>query len=91
MEPTMEKLKMLKLEALAVAWIEQQKNPEVQKLAFDERLGMLVDAQWMARENKRLARALSSTTPPQTTMASAAKSRMAGGLDFQFGFARSLW
>lgn len=58
MEPTMEKLKMLKLEALAVAWLEQQKNPEVQKLAFDERLGMLVDAQWMTRENKRLARAL---------------------------------
>jgi DNA replication protein DnaC len=58
MEPTMEKLKMLKLEALAVAWAEQQKNPEVQKLAFDERFGMLVDAQWMARENKRLARAL---------------------------------
>jgi DNA replication protein DnaC len=58
MEPTMEKLKMLKLEALAVAWAEQQKNPEVQKLAFDERLGMLVDAQWMARENKRLTRAL---------------------------------
>ena len=54
----MEKLKMLKLEALAVAWLEQQKNPEVQKLAFDERLGMLVDAQWMTRENKRLARAL---------------------------------
>ena len=58
MEPTMEKLKMLKLDALAVAWVEQQKNPEVQKLAFDERLGMLVDAQWMTRENKRLARAL---------------------------------
>lgn len=58
MEPTMEKLKTLKLEALAVAWLEQQKNPELQKLAFDERLGMLVDAQWMARENKRLTRAL---------------------------------
>lgn len=56
-EPTME-LRLLRLEALAAAWAEQQKNPETQKLAFDERLGMLVDAQWLSRENKRLARAL---------------------------------
>ncbi len=57
-EPTMEKLRLLRLDALAAAWAEQQKNPETQKLAFDERLGMLVDAQWLSRENKRLARAL---------------------------------
>ncbi len=57
-EPTMEKLRLLRLDALAVAWAEQQKNPEMQKLAFDERLGMLIDAQWLSRENKRLARAL---------------------------------
>ena len=57
-EPTMEKLRLLRLDALATAWIEQQKNPDLQKLGFDERLGMLVDAQWLARENKRLGRAL---------------------------------
>src|SRR5947209_5053287 len=54
----MEKLRLLRLDVLAAAWAEQQKNPETQKLAFDERLGMLVDAQWLDRENKRLARAL---------------------------------
>jgi hypothetical protein len=48
----------LRLDALAVAWAEQEKDPETQKLAFAERLGMLVDAQWLSRENKRLARAL---------------------------------
>jgi len=58
MEPTMEKLRLLRLDVLAAAWVEQQKNSEMQKLAFDERLGMLVDAQWLSRENKRLARAL---------------------------------
>ena len=36
----------------------QQKDPETQKLAFDERMGMLIDAQWLYRENKRLDRAL---------------------------------
>jgi DNA replication protein DnaC len=57
-EPTIEKLRALRMEVLAAAWAEQQKNPEVQKLSFDERLGMLVDAEWLHRENKRLGRAL---------------------------------
>jgi len=57
-EPTIEKLRALRLEVLATTWAEQQKSPEVQKLSFDERLGMLIDAEWLHRENKRLARAL---------------------------------
>lgn len=57
-EPTMQKLLMLKLTALAAAWAEQQKNPEVNNLSFDERLGMLVDAEYLARENARIARRL---------------------------------
>jgi DNA replication protein DnaC len=57
-EPTIEKLKALRLETLAAAWTEQQKNAEVQKLSFDERLGMLVDAECLHRENKRLGRLL---------------------------------
>ncbi len=57
-EPTMDKLKGLRLESLAAAWAEQQKNPESAKLAFDERLGLLVDAEWLARENRRLSRLL---------------------------------
>ena len=57
-EPTMEKLRTLRLDTFAAAWLEQQQNPDLQTLAFDERLGLLVDAQWMHRENKRLDRAL---------------------------------
>jgi len=45
-EPTRDKLKALKLDAMAQAWDEQQRNPEVQKLNFDERFGMLVDEDW---------------------------------------------
>ena len=37
---------------------EQQQSAELAALSFDERLGLLVDAEWLARENKRLARAL---------------------------------
>jgi DNA replication protein DnaC len=57
-EPTMEKLRALKLEALAQAWTEQQKNTDAARLPFDERLGLLVDAQWLHRENARMARSL---------------------------------
>jgi DNA replication protein DnaC len=57
-EPTINKLRGLRLDAFAVAWAEQQKNPEAAKLSFDERLGLLVDAECLARDNKRLARLL---------------------------------
>ena len=56
--PTLDKLHALKLPAMAQAWTEQQQNAELAALSFDERLGLLVDAEWLARENKRLARAL---------------------------------
>ena len=57
-EPTREKLLELRLTAFAAAWEQQQHEPEVQRLAFDERLGLLVDAEWLDRQNKRLARNL---------------------------------
>jgi DNA replication protein DnaC len=56
--PTIEKLQTLKLSAMVTAWTEQQQNAELTALGFDERFGLLVDAEWLARENKRLARAL---------------------------------
>jgi DNA replication protein DnaC len=57
-EPTVDKLKALRLDAFAAAWLEQQKRPDVAKLGFDERLALLVEAEWLARENKRLVRSL---------------------------------
>jgi hypothetical protein len=56
--PTLDKLHALKLPAMAQAWTEQQQNPELAALSFDERLGLVVDAEWLARENKRLTLAL---------------------------------
>jgi DNA replication protein DnaC len=55
-QPTMEKLYGLHLNALATAWQEQQNQPDVLTMSFDERLGLLVDAEWLARENARVAR-----------------------------------
>ena len=55
--PTLDKLRALKLDALADAFCEQQRNPHVAALSFEERLGLLVDAQHLALHNKRIARA----------------------------------
>jgi DNA replication protein DnaC len=57
-EPTLEKLKAMRLDAMAATWGEQKDKPEVHQLAFDERFGMLVDAEWLHRENKRTTTAL---------------------------------
>lgn len=57
-EPTLEKLKALRLDAMAAAWTAQHATPDIASLAFDERLGLLVDAEWLSRENKRIQRAL---------------------------------
>ena len=55
---TLDKLSGLRLDAMAVAWQEQQRRTDHEALTFDERFGMLVDAQWLARENRRLQLAL---------------------------------
>jgi DNA replication protein DnaC len=57
-EPTTEKLKAMRLDAMAATWNEQHGKADVSRLAFDERFGMLVDAEWTHRENKRLEKAL---------------------------------
>lgn len=57
-EPTVEKLHAMRLGAMAAAWDEQPRSAEVVALSFDERFALLVEAEWCARENKRVARAL---------------------------------
>lgn len=56
--PTMEQLQQLKLGAMAAAWTAQQQDATVAALSFDERFAFLVQAEWVARENARLARTL---------------------------------
>jgi DNA replication protein DnaC len=57
-EPTLEKLQSMRLAGMASALIEQGKKPEFTQMAFDERLGFLVEAEWLARENRRMERGL---------------------------------
>jgi len=57
-EPTKEKLYAMRLAAMAAAWLDQQKDSKCGSLPFDERFGLLVDAEYLARDNRRLARLL---------------------------------
>jgi len=57
-EPTIEKLKALKLDGMAAAFLEQQKNTGFSELGFDERYGLLVDAEDLYRQNRRMKRYL---------------------------------
>lgn len=51
---TAEKLRAMKLPALSAEYVRQSETPSMDALDFDERLGMLVDAEWLARENNRI-------------------------------------
>ncbi len=57
-EETNNKLRELRLTGMATAWQEQQTKPEYARLGFDERLGLLIDAEWLSRHNRRIARHL---------------------------------
>ena len=54
-EQTIEKLYSLRLQGMAHALQEQMKQPDMAGLAFEERLAMLVDAQWLWKENRALS------------------------------------
>ena len=55
-EPTIEKLHALRLRSMASAWVAQQRDATVGALSFDERFSLLVDAEHLARDNRRLDR-----------------------------------
>jgi len=57
-EPTLEKLQALRLGAMATAWDDQQRHADIQAMTFDERFALLVEAEWVTRETKRVGRAL---------------------------------
>ena len=53
---TLNKLRDMNLSAMAdkLAWLQEQQN--VQSLSFEERFGMLVDAEWLAKRGRRVER-----------------------------------
>jgi len=53
--PTLDKLQRLKFTGMVAALAEQMKMPDIEELAFEERLGLLIDQEITERENRRLS------------------------------------
>ena len=53
-EPTMTKLYALKLNGMAESYEEQRRQSRMGELSFDERFAMLVERQWLWKENRAL-------------------------------------
>jgi DNA replication protein DnaC len=53
-EQTLEKMNAMKLVGMAEALRQQLGSTQHGKLSFDDRLGLLVEAEWLAREQRRL-------------------------------------
>lgn len=54
-EQTQHKLLTMKLNGMAEAYAEQRTQPRIGGLSFDERFGLLVERQWLWKENRALA------------------------------------
>jgi hypothetical protein len=59
-QQTIERLKEMSLETMAENLRSQGNDPAFNALSFDERLGLLVDAEWSTRRSKKLARLIRS-------------------------------
>ena len=53
--PTIDKLQAMHLSAMATAFDHQRASSQHAELSFEDRSGLLVEAEWTAREQRRLA------------------------------------
>ena len=52
-DPTLQYLRQMKLSAMADAYTRQLQDPNVHGFSFEERFGLLVDHEWVSRQNHR--------------------------------------
>jgi hypothetical protein len=58
LEQTVGIMRKLRLHGMVEGLEHQQANPSLQSMSFEDRLGLIVDAERLARENRRLTRLL---------------------------------
>jgi len=58
--PSLEKLRVLRLTGMADAFQEQLMKP-LPDLDFESRLGFLIEREWLLRENRKMTRRLSQS------------------------------
>ena len=80
-QPTIEKLYTMKLNGMADAFRQQQEDTDIASLSFEERFALLVDQQWIWKENRALARRLASAKFKLSAAVADIDFRHARGLD----------
>ena len=92
-QPTIEALKTLKLNGMVKALEEQLANPELQSLTFEERLGLLVDREYIDQENRLMSRRLLRAKLGQSAVLEDIDLRTNRGLEKSMvaGFASCNW
>src|SRR6516225_4530078 len=84
-QPTIEKLHTMKLHGMADAFRAQLETTELHQLSFEERFALLVDRQWLWKENRALARRLQAAKLNQRAVIEDVNYQYPRGLD------RQLW
>ena len=56
--PTLERLRAMRLSGMAEALVRQMEDPNITQLSFEERFCLLVDHQWLSRQNRALQQRL---------------------------------
>ncbi len=80
-QPTIETLRLLKLAGMAQAFQQQQEQPQLHQLSFEERFALLVEAERAQREAQRLKRLLRGAQFRQQASVEDLDLRASRGLD----------
>jgi DNA replication protein DnaC len=80
-QPTLEKLQTLHLQGMAEAFRGQAQQTGLAELSFEERFAMLVDQEWLWRQNRALARRLTQAKFRYRASVEDIDFRLARGLD----------
>lgn len=63
-DTTTNKLHEMRLSVMANSYRDQLKNNDFNNMSFEERFGLLIDAEWSARKNNRLLRLIKRAEYP---------------------------
>lgn len=79
--PTIDKLNSMRLTGMAKAFRAQLETPEVHSLPFEDRLALIVDMEFMERENRQLATRLRSARLRQNAVLEDLDTKASRGID----------
>lgn len=82
-QATVDKMQEMRMPVMAETFLEQSRSPQCAELSFEERVGLLVDAEWTHRQQRKLARRLKSAKLRYRASVEDLDYRAARGLDRQ--------